>query len=598
MRALNAQQRAEDLATMTREGVDVLIIGGGITGAGIALDAATRGYRVGLVEKSDFASGTSSWSTKLVHGGIRYLPQGDVPLVREALVERGLLLRNAPHLAHPLTFVLPLYSFSRKPVGLPFGPPWGVGLRPILDIGLTLYDALAGRLNVRHHKRIDRAEVLRRATCLRSEGLRSGFLYSDGQTDDTRLTLAVLRSAANAGARLANYAQVTGFEQDANARLSAAHVRLSAPHDPDAERAVTIRARHIINATGVFAEQVEALTGQSPQLHIVPSKGVHLVVSREDLDIGDDAIVLPETEDGRIIFLVPWRSSVIVGTTDTGEGDLDRPIADDTDVDYLLEHLNRSILHPIPRERIVSTYAGYRPLIQFRHSRTPSRLSRTHAIVENEVGLLSISGGKLTTYRRMAQDAMDRIDAREGVKHPCETAQWPLAGADNWPATAPGSRVHGPSPAPARSQSGAAAVVQRGQALSLNAATIAHLGTSYGSLALEVLDLVAAEPTLASPVVPGLPAIMAEVVYSLRNELALTTTDVLERRLRLSLEAADHGRSAAGTVASMLATELGWSNAQRAADLAEYTRYIAMHDGGLQRTPVGAGSVDGRETPE
>ncbi len=576
MRALNAQQRAEDLAAMAREGVDVLIIGGGITGAGIALDAATRGYRVGLVEKSDFASGTSSWSTKLVHGGIRYLPQGDVPLVHEALVERGLLLRNAPHLAHPLTFVLPLYSFSRRPVGLPFGPPWGLGLRPILDIGLTLYDGLAGRLNVRRHKRIDRAEVLRRATCLRPEGLRSGFLYSDGQTDDTRLTLAILRSAANAGARLANYAQVTGFEQDANARLAAAHVRLGAPHDPDADGAVTIRARHIINATGVFAEQVEALTGQSPQLHIVPSKGVHLVVSRADLDIGDDAIVLPETEDGRIIFLVPWRSSVIVGTTDTGEGDLDRPIADDADVDYLLEHLNRSILHPIPRERIVSTYAGYRPLIQFRHSKTPSRLSRTHAIVENGVGLLSISGGKLTTYRRMAQDAMDRIDAREGMKNPCETAQWPLAGADQWP-------------------DNATKVVRRGQALSLNEATIAHLGTSYGSLALEVLDLVAAEPALATPVVPGLPAIMAEVVYSLRNELALTTTDVLERRLRISLEAADHGRAVAGAVASMLATELGWSNAQRAADLAEYTRYIAMHDGGLQRTPVGVGSTDGRD---
>lgn len=564
MRALNAAQRAEDLDEMARDGVDVLVIGGGITGAGIALDAATRGYRVGLVEKGDFASGTSSWSTKLVHGGIRYLPQGDFPLVHEALVERGLLLRNAPHLAHPLSFVLPLYTFSRRPVGLPIAAPWGLGLREILDIGLGMYDALAGRHNVRRHQRISREEVMRRAPSLNTAGLRSGFLYSDGQTDDTRLTLAVLRSAANLGARLANYAEVVGFEQDDNARLAAAHVRLTAPHDPASEREITIPARHIINATGVFAEQVEALTGQTPRLHIVPSKGVHLVLHRADFPIGDDAVVLPETADGRIIFVVPWRSSVIVGTTDTGQGDLDAPVALDEDVDYLLDYLNHSVQVSLSREAIVSTYAGYRPLIQFRHANTPARLSRTHAIVENEVGLLSISGGKLTTYRRMAQDVLDRIDAREGSRNPCETTHWPLVGAEDWPASS-------------------TRLAERGVRLGLEAATIAHLDASYGALALEVLDLVDANASLAARVTPDLPAIMAEVEYSLRAELALTTVDILERRLHVSLEARDHGLGAAAAIATRVGRALAWSPAQRDEDRARYAAYVARHDGGLQR---------------
>ena len=573
MRALNATQRAEDLAAMAHDGVDVLIIGGGITGAGIALDAAMRGYRVGLVEKSDFASGTSSWSTKLVHGGIRYLPQGDVPLVREALIERGLLLRNAPHLAHPLTFVLPLYRFSRRPVGLPVAMPRGIGLREVLDLGLGMYDALAGRQNVRRHQRIALDEVLRRAPSLLPDELRSGFLYSDGQTDDTRLTISVLRAAANVGARIANYAAVVGFEQDGNARLNAVQVRLGAPHDPVGARDLVIPARHIINATGIFAEQVETLTGRPPRLHIVPSKGAHLVIDRADLPMGDDAVVLPETEDGRIIFVVPWRSSVIVGTTDTGQGDLDHPIADNTDVDFLLHHPNRSIRQPIPMERITATYAGYRPLIQFRHTNTPSHLSRTHAIVENDVGLLSISGGKLTTYRRMAQDVMDRIDGREGVKNPCETAHWPIAGAEGWPEAA-------------------VRLADRGHALGLTAETVAHLGSSYGTLALEVLDLVAANPSLATPIAPPLPAIQAEIAYSSQSELALTTTDILERRIRISLETVDHGQSAAPLTADHLSHSLEWSPAQREHDLAAYAAYVAMHDGGLRRDPHGSSASE------
>jgi glycerol-3-phosphate dehydrogenase len=547
---------------MAREGVDVLVIGGGITGAGIALDAATRGYRVGLVEKGDFASGTSGWSTKLVHGGIRYLPEGDVPLVREALLERGLLLANAPHLTHPLEFVLPLYDFSRHPVGLPLAPPWGIGLTWILDAGLGVYDLLAGRRNVARHRRIARDEVLRRARCLRPEGLRSGFLYADAQTDDARLTLAVLRSAADAGARIANYAAVVGFERRADGTMGAAQVRLGASGDPAGSRDVAIPARHIVNATGIFAEQVELLTGETPQLAIEPSKGVHLVVRREAVEIGADAIVLPETADRRVIFLVPWRARVIIGTTDTGTGNLDRPVADAADVDYLLHYLNRSVRRPLTRADIVGTYAGYRPLLRLRHTRTPARLSRSHAVVEGASGLISVAGGKLTTYRVMARDVVDRIAAREGVERPCHTERWPIAGAVGWPA--------------ARE-----ALVARGMDLGVSAATTAHLGEGYGTLADEVLDLVAERPALAEPLEPDLPAILAEVVYAARSELALTVADALERRLRLGIEAADHGVDAAPRAAATLAAEHGWDLAERERQVAAYARFASIHSAGL-----------------
>jgi glycerol-3-phosphate dehydrogenase len=271
--------------------------------------------------------------------------------------------------------------------------------------------------------------------------------------------------------------------------------------------------------------------------------------------------VLPETDDGRIIFLVPWRSRVLVGTTDTGSGDLDHPRADAADVDYLLLHLNRSVTRPVTREQIVSTYAGYRPLLRLRHSRTPARLSRSHAIVENAAGLISISGGKLTTYRSMAQEVVDRIDERAGRHTPCATEEWPLAGAEDWPAAEEALRAHA------------------GQ-LGLSAATAAHLAGSYGALAHAVLDLVAADSSLAASLAPDLPAIRAEVDHAVLAELALTVTDVLERRLRLGIEAVDHGISAAPYVAERLGRHLGWDAAMREAQIAAYAHYAAMHDAG------------------
>ncbi len=603
------------LARMQAERLDVLVIGGGITGAGVALDAAARGYRVGLIERGDFASGTSSWSTKLAHGGIRYLPQFDLPLVREALVERGRMLHNAPHLTRPLAFVLPLYAGARHPVGLPVTPPFGFGLDAILNAGLALYDTLAGRENVGRHRRLDREEAQRRAASLTPEGLKSGFLYFDAQTDDVRLTLAALRSAVERGALVANYCAATGFAIE-DGRITGVYAsetvseEVSVPDERAESRldgatqasaritkplSMLIRAKHVVNATGVWAEQTERLTNEAPLLRIAPSKGAHLVFARETLDLGDEAIVLPETEDGRIIFIVPWRSRALVGTTDTPTRTLRTPVADADDITYLLKYLNRYLRRRVTEADIIATYAGYRPLLAL-HGETDApvaakaigatgdagaadadddipevkesaHLSRTHALVEGDNGLLTISGGKLTTYRRMAQDVVDRIDAREdraGKYASCPTIDMKLVGAEGW--------------AEAR-----AALAARGAALDLDGDVIAHLGATYGSEALAILGLVAGERDLGRRLIADLPTLRAEVVWACRAELALTLEDTLARRTHLAIEDRSRGLNAAYDAASLMATELGWSDAERARQIAAYVAYAHEQAGPLAR---------------
>ncbi len=570
MANLSAVSCQAALDAMARTNLDILVIGGGITGAGLALDAAARGYTVGLVERGDFASGTSSRSTKLVHGGIRYLPQLDIPLVREALIERGRLLRNAPYLVHPLAFVLPLYASSRHPVGLPVAPPGGVGLEVILDTGLFMYDELAGRRNIARHRRLDADEVLDRAPCLTPEGLKMGFLYLDAQTDDARLTMAVLRSAADRGALLANYSEATRFEHH-NGRLVGAWVRdtLAATETSAAESRTTcgdalVRARYIVNATGVWAEQTERLAGDAPKLSIVPSKGTHLVFSRETLKVGDEAIVLPETEDGRIIFIVPWQSRALVGTTDDAVQVMDTPVAAEAEIDYLLAHLNRYVLCPVGRDDILATFAGYRPLLKLRRGRTPARLSRSHALVEGGDGMLTISGGKLTTYRKMAQDVLDRIDRREGRANGHPTLRLALASAQGWDEAR--QRLH-----------------QQGLELGLAPDVIEHLGNAYGSEALDVLAAVALDPGLAERLVADLPYIHAEVERACRAELALTVEDVLVRRTHISLEDRMRGLSCARSVGERMAPLLGWDAAETRRRIADYAR-CALEQAG----PLGA----------
>lgn len=540
MLSLSATVRTDNLALMEREAFDVLVIGGGITGAGVALDAAARGYRVALVDKADFASGTSSRSTKLVHGGIRYLPNFDFALVREALVERGILLKNAPFLVRPIGFLLPLYEGDRHPVGLPFTTPGGLGLALLLNLGLEFYDALAGRANVHRHRHLSRAELLKLAPTLISDGLKEGFIYYDAQTHDARLTMALIRTAAERGALVANYAEVTAFSSEQNI-LTGARVL-----DRQSGRELTIRARHLVNAAGIFSEKVEEQSGVIPQVKVEPSKGVHLVLSREAIKLGKDAIVLPETDDKRILFIVPWASRAIFGTTDTGAGDLDHPAASREDVTYLLAHLNRYLSLQLSEADIISTYAGYRPLVSSRHSpHSTARLSRTHIVLQSRSGLVTIVGGKLTTYRRMAQDTVDLLNRRDGIKplsHP--TLHLPLVGSVGW--------------SEARTN-----FLLKGAALGLDSQVLEHLDANYGTLASEMLDLVEQDVALGKRLISDLPYIRAEVLHACRQEMALTPQDILARRTSITLEDRHQGLEVLSDVAALMAAELGWSPGQR-----------------------------------
>jgi glycerol-3-phosphate dehydrogenase len=542
MQPLSSSVRMHNLSLLGSEQFDVLVIGGGVTGAGVALDAVARGYKVALVEKVDFASGTSSKSTKLVHGGIRYLPNFDFALVHEALVERGILLRNAPYLVQPVGFVLPLYEGDRHPVGLPFTTPGGVGLGLILNIGLWLYDGMAGlfvgRGGVKRHRHLSRKKVMELAPALITEGLKEGYLYYDAQTNDARLTLAIIRTAAQFGATTANYAEVTSFVTE-NGKVSGAQVR-----DRLGNQDIIIHARHIVNATGVFSEQIEALAGYEPQVQVKPSKGVHLVFSSEDVKLGNDAIVLPETDDKRILFLVPWESRAIFGTTDTGSGDLDHPTATQEDISYLLNHLKRYLSVDLTEDNIISVYAGYRPLLSSRDSEhATAKLSRTHAILQSPSGLVSIVGGKLTTYRRMAQDTVDVLSRRDGSTPIHPTQHLPLQGSAGWLAKQRDVEI-------------------KGLALGLSQQTIEHL-RNYGSEALELLKLIEDDAELGRRLVDDLPYIRAEVVYACRHEMAMTPHDVLARRTSIMLEDRQRGLGTLDDVVALMASEHNWSPEQQ-----------------------------------
>jgi glycerol-3-phosphate dehydrogenase len=541
MQPLSSSVRMHNLSLLGSEQFDVLVIGGGVTGAGVALDAVARGYKVALVEKVDFASGTSSKSTKLVHGGIRYLPNFDFALVHEALVERGTLLRNAPYLVQPVGFVLPLYEGDRHPVGLPFSTPGGIGLGFIMDIGLWMYDLMAGMFagsrGVKRHRRLSRSKVMELAPALVTDKLKEGFIYYDAQTNDARLTLALIRTAAQFGTTIANYAEVTSFVTE-NGKVTGAHVR-----DQLGNQDITVHARHIVNATGVFSEQIEELAGYEPQVQVKPSKGVHLVFACEDVNLGNDAVVLPETDDRRILFLVPWESRAIFGTTDTGSGDLDHPTATQEDISYLLNHLKRYLSVQISEDNIISVYAGYRPLLSARGGHSTAKLSRTHAVLQSPSGLVTIVGGKLTTYRRMAQDTVDVLSRRDGSTPIHPTQNLPLQGSAGWLARQRDVEI-------------------KGQALGLNPQSIKHL-RHYGSEALELLKLIENDAALGRRLIDDLPYIRAEVIYACRHEMAMTPYDVLARRTSIMLEDRQRGLGALEDVASLMATELNWSPEQQ-----------------------------------
>lgn len=544
MQELSLRQREQALARMAREGVDLLVVGGGITGVGVALDAAARGHSVGLVDKGDFSSGTSSKSTKLVHGGIRYLSQFDFGLTRESLVERGLLIRNAPFLVKPVGFVLPLYRGLKRPMSMPFTLPGGFGTGTLLQAGLLLYDTLAGRLGIRRHRRISRATLAHLAPCLKTAGFTGAFVYYDAQTDDARLTTTIVRTAALHGASVANYAEVTGFEvRDGRIRSATIRDRLGGGE-------VSVRARTVVNAAGVFAGRIEEMAGR-PTVSIRPAKGAHLTVAKQALKMGNHAIVLPETEDGRLMFLVPQGSRVTIGTTDTSGGDIDNPTAGDEDIAYLLRHVNSYMKCRLGPEDVISAWAGYRSLVSPRRTNLSSaKLSRTHAVIDGPGGMVTIVGGKLTTYRRMAQDTVNHVARLWGERPSKPTERLPLDGAEGWRETTE-------------------VLKSEAARLGLGVDTLRRL-SMYGSNSRAILDLISENPSLGARIVADLPYIMAEVVYACRYEMAATLGDVLERRTRISLEDRAGGASVAEKIAEFMASQLGWDGTEAARQVGLY----------------------------
>ena len=540
--------RGAHLAGIRTRSFDILVIGGGITGAGVALDAAARGLSVALVERRDFANGTSSRSTKLIHGGVRYLPMLDIAQVREGLEEQTALMRNAPHLVRPLPFVLPLFRNARRPLGLHLPALLRAGLPLGMAIGLGAYDLLAGRRGARRHRRIDRAGAAALAPPLRLDGLRSAYLYYDSQTDDARLTMVVLRTAAGLGALMANYVEAVGILHEAG-RISG--VRLV---DRISGERFTVRARTVINATGVWAETVARFAGP-PAFRIRRAKGVHLVCSNVRLGMRRAALVLPETDDGRIAFIVPWRGVLILGTTDTEwDGGEDDPEVTPADVAYLLDHASRFLAVPIDRRDLLGAYAGLRPLISIDNA-SSAHLSRRHGVVRSGQGFYSIIGGKLTTFRRMAEDVVNAATGRRpGTRSP--TWRLPLTGAEGLREAFPGLRA-------------------RARRLRFSRATFLHLIQAYGTEAARVLDLVEERPALGRLLVAGLPSIAAEVIVALHQEMAINVTDVMLRRTRLAHLLADQGAGIAAAVAALMGDELGWPGEVRSAQVADYARAAA-----------------------
>jgi len=531
--------REEMLARLRRDRFDVLVVGGGITGAGVALDAATRGLHVALVERDDFAAGTSSKSSKLVHGGLRYLQQRDFSLVYEALYERQIALRNAPHLVRVLPFLLPVLTRD--------------GLLPrrlarALGSALWLYDLTGGARIGKVHRRIRTRRALAHMPTLREDRLAAAYLYYDAQADDARLTLAVARTAARHGAVVLNHARVVGFTRGvapgpetpppAGAGGPAGRIT-GAVVEADGER-IEVRADCVVNATGVWADELRALDEGADPGSLRPAKGVHITVPWERVR-NDIAAILPVPRDRRSIFVVPWGDVTYIGTTDTDyDGPLDEVTCTPDDVGYLLGALRPALVDPPGPDAVVATWAGLRPLVSGGSvGDKTADLSRRHQVHTSPSGLVTVTGGKLTTYRRMAADTLDVVVARLGRGGRCRTKRLPLVGAE------------GPVP------------------------DDAHLARRFGSEAAEVLRLAEGEPGLAGPLVPGLPYRAAEAVFAVRHEMACTLDDVLSRRTRARLLSWEATWSAVDDVATLIGRELGWDDARRRHEVACFRAALA-----------------------
>ena len=500
---------------------DIVVIGGGATGVGIAVDAASRGYEVVLLEQHDFGKGTSSRSTKLVHGGVRYLEQGNIALVMEALKERGLLRQNAPHLVGNLAFVVPNYDW------------WEA---PFYGLGLKVYNALAGKYGFGSSEILSRDETLKRLPTIRTEGLRGGVIYYDGQFDDARLLINLAETAAEQGATILNYVRVDGITKNADGFVDGV-----VASDRESGKQWTIGGRVIINATGPFADSVRRLAEADVQAMIAPSQGIHLVFHQSFLS-SESAIMVPHTSDGRVMFAIPWHGHTLVGTTDTP---IDVPTLEpkpmEAEIEFILETAGRYLLKAPTRDDILSVFTGIRPLVKSGEGKLTAALSRDHTIHFDASGLLTTTGGKWTTYRNMAEHTVDQAaDFARLAERPCSTRTL---------------NVHGFH-----------ASAERFGALRM-----------YGADAIAIQELMRATPSLAEPLHPDLPYTGAEVVWAARHEMARSVEDVLARRTRALFLNARAAETMAPQVARLLAGELDWDERRQSSDVAAFAAVAAAY---------------------
>ena len=539
---LGPAERDRALGELARTEHQVLVVGGGVVGAGVALDAATRGLSAGLIEARDFGSGTSSRSSKLIHGGLRYLEQLNVGLVREALTERSLLLqRLAPHLVRPVSFLFPFthHVWERAYIGA------GVSIYDLLGMSIGQTKGLPG------HRQLTRHAALKLAPALKRSAVTGALVYWDAQVDDARYVLTLLRTASGYGAHVASRTQVTGFLREGERVTGVRAV------DLETGRELEMRAQQVVNATGVWTDEIQEMVGGRGMINVRASKGIHLVVPRDRIHSSTGIILRTAAS---VLFVIPWGRHWIIGTTDT-DWSLDKahPAASRTDIDYLLAQLNRVLAVPLTRDDVEGVYAGLRPLLTG-ESESTSKLSREHTVAHPVPGLVMIAGGKYTTYRLMARDAVDAVaHGLDGRVAPSCTDVIPLAGADGFAALW-------------NSRYGLA------RSSGLHVARIEHLLRRYGSLTGEVLDLIAADPSLGKPLTGADDYLRAEVVYAATHEAARHLDDVLTRRTHVSIESWDRGLSAAQEAATLMAGPMGWKSRQIGRELENFrARVEAEH---------------------
>jgi glycerol-3-phosphate dehydrogenase len=538
--ALNADERQRALATMAAGGLDLLIVGGGITGVGAALDAASRGLEVGLVEARDFASGASSKSSKLIHGGLRYLEMGDIGLVREALRERELMLtRLAPHLVMPVPFLWPLRRRGWE--------------RIYLGAGLLLYDTLGGARSVPRHRHLGRDAALAEANGLRADGLVGAVQFHDAAEDDARMVAMVARTAVAHGAHIASRARALELIRS-GARVTGASVR-----DEQTGELIAIPARSVALAVGAWTDGLRASSAASFSTEMRPSKGIHIVVPRERIPMSTG--LLARTEKS-VLFFVPTAAGWLIGDTDTPwPHSPDVVVANGADVDYVLSKANDLLREPLHREDVLGVFAGLRPLVGAASAADTTRLSRQHVVETPTAGLTTIAGGKYTTYRVMATDLVDAATRDLAGVPRSVTDRTPIVGADRFVAT-----WH------RRGELAARAGVE--------VAVIERLLRRYGDRVHELLELIAGRPELAAPLDGGAGHLAAEVVYACTHEGALRLEDVLERRTRLAVTTPDRGSSAAAPAASLMSGALGWPAERAAREVAAWRRRVAAERAG------------------